>query len=129
MTTKVKPSIVEINRFYRPRGTVIGKYKILPDEILSDRGVTVMFTLDYEKETFTARYSVCKGDNFDRAIGIAYAQACEFPVTGKLVRGVPLAKLLEKSIWDNINNVSADIFLRSTRNLSRLLVELCDSSR
>jgi hypothetical protein len=116
-----KPDIVEIVRFYRP--ILRSEYGIGRD-IISDRGVTVMFTLDYAKEIFTARYSVCKGDNFSRATGIAYAQACEHPVYGKLVRNTPLYDMLVDAAANMRNFGDEARFKKVRRNLIRLCDEL-----
>lgn len=119
--SETKPTIVKINRFYRPRGLVGAQ-----TAILSDRGVTVMFTLDYANEEFVARYAVCNGDNFDRAIGIAYAQACPTPVYGKLVRGAKLYDLLTTQLSKSLTSPTTVLRSKVRRDIARLYSELVD---
>lgn len=101
---KVKPIIIEVTRYYRP----------LQDDgvIMSDHGVTVMYTLNYETLTFNARWSICIGDNFNKVTGIQYAQACATPINGTIHPGWAL--------YDEI--------LHELTTINQRYVELVDST-
>jgi hypothetical protein len=115
--TKVKPDIVEIVRYYRPlEESIIGPVKA------SNRGVTVMFTLDYPKRQFTARWAVCNGDNFSKVTGIQYAQACAMPIVGKLLQDKDLYVMLVVGIAEVYDE--AKMSAKEKRNLNKLYIEL-----
>lgn len=121
MNTKEKPMVVNINRYFRPYNKVNGK-----KDIISNRGVTCMITLDYNERTFTAKWSICNGDNFNKGIGIAYAQACSHPIVGNLPPepGVKLIDMILEQIR-NILDVPADLQDKQVRrNVEMLYQEL-----
>ena len=89
MNQNDKPKHVEVTRYYRPKNVDVHPLVIFGD-IMSDRGVTVLYKLDYENSTFEANWSICNGDNFSKVTGIQYAQSCKKPIIGKLNRGIPL---------------------------------------
>lgn len=82
----VKPTIIEVTRFYRPRHDT-HFHDPKSGHIMSDHGVTVMFTLNYETLTYKARWSICNGDNFSKVEGIQWAQACPTPINGTIHPG------------------------------------------
>jgi hypothetical protein len=125
---KVKPPIIEVNRFYRPKEYLYTEYGFDEEVVIaSDRGVTVMFTVNYLERTFSARYSVCRGDNFCKATGIIYAQACPAPIEGAFDPEVSLyANLLDQCC--NILNVPAELQDKKVRrDIERLYFELLES--
>lgn len=123
---KEKPMVVEINRFYRPK-EMPKNGKSFEHVIASNRGVTIMFTLNYETRQFTARYSICNGDNFSKATGICYAQACENPITGDITPGWSLYDMLTNQIV-NILSVPAELQNKKfRRNVEMLGCELVAS--
>jgi hypothetical protein len=73
-TPNGKPAIVEVTRFYRATDDY--------GYVISDRGVTVNFTLDYEHRKYTAMWSLCQGDNFSKEVGINTAKYCKSPISG-----------------------------------------------
>src|ERR1035437_8915110 len=99
MNTKVKPTIIEVTRYFRPR---YAPGYSLANMIKSDHGVTVMFTLNYETLTFKARWSICNGDNFNKVTGIQYAQACATPIIGIIHPGWALYD----EILEELHNIS-----------------------
>lgn len=48
-------------------------------------GVTLIFTLDYEKRLIDVGISVCNGDNFDRKVGVKLASGGEIGVKNALM--------------------------------------------
>ena len=130
LTAKEKPMIVNINRYYRPyRVDFRLDDRVAEKHIYSDRGVTIMVTLDYNERTFTAKWSICNGDNFNKAIGIAYAQACANPIVGPLPPepGVKLIDMILEQI-NNILEVPADLQDKKVRrNIELLKQELMAS--
>jgi len=72
-STVEKPRFVEIVRYCRPcYGIKAGIY--LYSEIISNKGVTFYFVLDYEEKVVRFGYSVCKGDNFNKRLGVELAK-------------------------------------------------------
>ena len=127
MTTKVNPDVVEINRFYRPKEFNFDPQPGQGDfTIFSERGVTVMFTLNYAKEIFTARYSVCNGDNFSRVNGIMFAQACSRLITGQLERDKSLYDMLLDEVFFILNSGLDSDLPNYVRDLTRLRDELLE---
>lgn len=124
-STKEKPMVVNVNRYYRPYRVDFRLDDCVAEKhTYSDRGVTIMFTLDYNERTFTAKWSICNGDNFSKAIGIAYAQACAHPVVGPLPLepGVKLIDMVLGQI-ENILDVPADLQDKTVRRNIELLKE------
>lgn len=120
--------IVEVNRYYRPRSE--------KGAVDSNRGVTVMFVINYKERTLTANWSVCIGDNFCKATGIQYAQACEWPIVtplqGPIISGesVKLVDMLLQKVDIILGEVPADSKNSKMRHdVSRLKNELVASNR
>lgn len=126
--SKEKPMIVEITRYYRPyRIDFRLDDRVAEKHIHSDRGVTVMFKLDYNERTFTARFSICNGDNFSKAVGICYAQACPNPIIGEIVPGMKLRDMLLAQI-SNILEVDPSLQDKTgRRNIELLASEIAES--
>lgn len=60
---QMKKNPIQVVRFIRPYHKHSNLY-----------GVTLVFTLDYEKKTIDVGISVCNGDNFDNAVGVNIAE-------------------------------------------------------
>src|ERR1035437_8620952 len=107
MNTKVKPTIIEVTRYFRPR---YAPGYSLANMIKSDHGVTVMFTLNYETLTFKARWSICNGDNFNKVTGIQWAQACPTPISGTIHPGWALYdEILHELTSINMRHVESQV--------------------
>jgi hypothetical protein len=113
-----KPTKIQVNRYYRPY--------TFPNTILSDRGVTVMYTLDYGNRMFIAQWSICNGDNFSKVTGIQYAQACSCPISGPITPGMKLIEMLGARVAAMLNDGEVKNE-RDHRNLTLLLTELVES--
>jgi len=113
-----KPTKIEVNRYYRPH--------TFPHTILSDRGVTVMYTLDYGNKMFVARWSICNGDNFSKVTGIQYAQACSCPISGPITPGMKLIEMLGGRLSEMLKSdkIKSE---RDRHNLELLMNELMES--
>ena len=117
MSTVEKPMIVEVNRYYRPR--------TFNNKVFSDRGVTIMYTLDYNTHMFTAKWSICQGDNFSKVTGIQYAQSCSYPVVGPITPGMKLNEMLAGRCHELLINELKDD--RTRRNILLLVTEIMES--
>ena len=127
---KMKQTIVEVNRFYRPTEYVCDKNGDENWMIASNRGVTVMFTLNYVTQKFTARWSICNGDNFCKITGIQYAQACSSPIVGNLAHqgsGINLLTLLIDELYSMIKWRTFAYTKTEIHNFKLMLNELQES--
>ena len=127
MNTNTKPPVIEVTRFYRPRYddySFMGySYAQSRGEIISDRGVTVIFTLDYDQLTYVAKWSICNGDNFSKTTGVQYAQACSNPVVGKIIKDVPLRELI---MGDLVNIFKEEIEIDAHNKISNRVAGFTD---
>ena len=102
-----KPTIVEVIRYYRPRGPVtIDRMNrgIYHGDIDSQRGVTVLFTIDYQRMEFIARWSICNGDNFSKEAGVTFAQRCKTPIFNSFDTGRDLSSNLLSTLEQILGN-------------------------
>ena len=114
-----KPTVIHINRYYRPYA--------FPKTIFSNRGVTVMYRLDYNDRTFLAKWSICNGDNFSKVTGIQYAQACETPIIGPITPGMKLNEMLMTQLDQVLKTRDPIYSKKALRNLTLLASELLES--
>lgn len=63
---KKKPDVVNIVRYIRPLNDA--------GQIDNLYGVTLLIALDYKNREIEFKYSICRGDNFDKKMGIAIAK-------------------------------------------------------
>lgn len=80
---ETKPTKFEVIRYYRPKA-FYGRYFEDGMDIISDRGTTVIYSLDYEKNEFIANWSICNSDNFNKKTGVTFARDCKTPIKGIL---------------------------------------------
>lgn len=71
-TIAPKDRFVRVRRYYRP--TVKDPHAANFGDIDPHRGLTFVFELDYYEYTVKFGYSVCKGDNFRKSMGLALAE-------------------------------------------------------
>lgn len=74
--------VVNVVRYVRPPNSE--KYEEWETFRQNLYGITILYSLDYKKQVVKAKWSVCKGDNFDKDIGKAKAESSkksfEFPL-------------------------------------------------